>query len=147
MRSIILVGALLALFSSAAFPQAKVPLTRSQTCDQATQAYEAAALANKAEATQRAKSRVLKECFPVKARSPTLQKPVSVGSTFRPIEPVRATPIARTHVTAPSPALLNSCDAGGCWDSQGKRYNGTDTSLIGPAGSACVRSGERVECR
>jgi hypothetical protein len=147
MKFHILLGALLAVFGTAVFPQVKAPATRSQICDEVTRAYESAARTKKTEVIQTAKARVLKECFPVRARSPVLQKPVSVDSTIRPIAPVRVTPVISSHALVPSPAVLSTCDAGGCWDNQGKRYNGTDSTLIGPAGGLCIRSGNRVDCR
>jgi hypothetical protein len=147
MKTTYFVGALLVVSCSMASSQEKSPGARSKLCDQASSAYEAAVRAKKADETERAKSRVLKECFPVKSRSPALQKPVSVSSTIKPIAPVRVAPSANTNVISPSPSVVSSCDAGGCWDNHGKRYNGSDATLVGPAGNLCIRSGDRIDCR
>jgi hypothetical protein len=43
------------------------------------------------------------------------------------------------------PYRMTSCDAGGCWDSQGTRYNRSGATLIGPRG-ACVQTGTTLRC-
>ena len=49
------------------------------------------------------------------------------------------------------PVILNSCDAGGCLDPDGTRYNGRNTDsenrvFLDPQGRRCVRSGEHLQC-
>ena len=49
------------------------------------------------------------------------------------------------------PVILNSCDAGGCMDPNGMRYNGRAESENGgvyldPQGRRCVRRGDRLQC-
>jgi hypothetical protein len=49
------------------------------------------------------------------------------------------------------PVILNSCDAGGCVDPNGARYNGqgaeTDNGVyLDPQGRRCIRSGDRLQC-
>jgi hypothetical protein len=49
------------------------------------------------------------------------------------------------------PANLNSCDAGGCTDTDGARYNGRagepgNGVYLDPQGRRCVRSGDRLQC-
>ena len=40
---------------------------------------------------------------------------------------------------------MTRCDAGGCWDNQGTRYNRSDGKLVGPRG-ACVQTGPTLRC-
>ena len=49
---------------------------------------------------------------------------------------------------APPPAPLSNCDAGGCWDSQGNRYNNTGDGarLISPEGRPCQTNGKFIHC-
>ena len=49
------------------------------------------------------------------------------------------------------PVNLNSCDAGGCLDPNGTRYNGRAAEpdngvYLDPQGRRCVRSGDRLQC-
>ena len=48
------------------------------------------------------------------------------------------------------PAIINSCDAGGCMDTDARRYNGrTDPEngvFLDPQGRRCVRSGNLLQC-
>jgi hypothetical protein len=78
--------------------------------------------------------------------SPTAQAPlvvppptVALPRSIPPVPPmVPAPPIER-------PAVITSCDSGGCWDSNGRRLNRAGPLLIGPGG-ACVSSGLQVRC-
>jgi hypothetical protein len=49
---------------------------------------------------------------------------------------------------APLPAPLSSCNAGGCWDSQGNRYNGTGdgSRFVSPEGRLCQTHGQFIHC-
>jgi hypothetical protein len=49
------------------------------------------------------------------------------------------------------PVILNSCDAGGCIDSNNTRYTGRASEsengvYLDPQGRRCVRSGDRLQC-
>jgi len=44
-----------------------------------------------------------------------------------------------------APPIIASCDPGGCWDTNGKRYNGTGTTFFGPAGP-CTKAGTTLIC-
>jgi hypothetical protein len=49
------------------------------------------------------------------------------------------------------PVILNSCDAGGCTDPTGTRYNGRSSEsengvYLDPQGRRCVRSGDQLQC-
>ena len=43
------------------------------------------------------------------------------------------------------PAVVTTCDAGGCWDSEGRRLNRAGPVLVGPGGP-CIASGNGVQC-
>lgn len=53
-----------------------------------------------------------------------------------------------TPPTAPAPAPLGRCDAGGCWDSQGNRYNGTGDGarFLDREGRLCQTQGKFIHC-
>ncbi|MET4580290.1 DUF4124 domain-containing protein [Ottowia thiooxydans] len=42
--------------------------------------------------------------------------------------------------------LVGQCDAGGCWDTLGVRYNGSGARLIRSDGQACRRVANSLEC-
>ena len=42
--------------------------------------------------------------------------------------------------------VVRNCDAGGCWDIQGMRYNGSGQTLIRADGQVCRRVGNLLEC-
>ena len=49
------------------------------------------------------------------------------------------------------PVIVNSCDAGGCLDPDGTRYNGGTVDseprvYLDPQGRRCIRSGEHIQC-
>ncbi len=47
----------------------------------------------------------------------------------------------------PAPVIMNSCDGGGCFGTDGKRYNGAvGNVLIGPQGRMCTNNGITVQC-
>ena len=71
---------------------------------------------------------------------------LSIGTGGKAAAAGKATPTAPALVIPPVPSLLTTCDAGGCWDSLGNRYNGTGTTLVGPTGKLCIRIGDRIEC-
>jgi hypothetical protein len=74
---------------------------------------------------------------PIAVRPPTLEPPAS------PRPPVPAPPAP--PVTIDRPAVITNCDAGGCWDSEGRRLNRAGPVLLGPGGP-CVTSGQSVQC-
>lgn len=47
-----------------------------------------------------------------------------------------------------APAPLGGCNAGGCWDSQGNRYNSTGdgSRFVSPEGRMCEKSGQFIRC-
>jgi len=80
--------------------------------------------------------------------SPTLREPDLVPPpTLEPATPPPApvAPPAPAPLKVDRPAIITSCDAGGCWDSDGRRLNRAGPLLIGPGGT-CVQSGTAVQC-
>ncbi|WP_427912324.1 hypothetical protein ACPWT1_17010 [Ramlibacter sp. MMS24-I3-19] len=78
--------------------------------------------------------------------SPTAQAPMVVPPPT--VALPRSIPPAEVVLPAPPierPAVITACDAGGCWDSNGKRLNRAGPILIGPGG-ACVTTGVQVRC-
>jgi hypothetical protein len=45
----------------------------------------------------------------------------------------------------PRPSIITTCDASGCWDSEGRRLNNAGPTLMGPHG-LCSGSGNIVNC-
>jgi hypothetical protein len=78
--------------------------------------------------------------------SPTAQAPVVVPPPVVAL-PRSVPPVAATVPAPPieRPAVITSCDPGGCWDSNGTRLNRAGPLLIGPGG-ACVTTGLQVHC-
>jgi hypothetical protein len=117
-----------------------------QACNDAMKDYDAVR-GRTVDAEANAKKRVLQECFKGSGRSPTLHEPITIDRDSKAPAPVRAAPVMPTMVTPSAPSALTSCDAGGCWDNLGIRYNGIGSTLSGPAGKPCIRSGNWIECR
>jgi hypothetical protein len=44
------------------------------------------------------------------------------------------------------PASITNCDAGGCWDTKGKRYNGDGQTMFRSDGKTCTRLGNMLNC-
>ena len=67
--------------------------------------------------------------------------------TARPVPPPAASP-----TPPPAPARLTTCDAGGCFDSGGARFNGSGggggagAALLGPKGQLCTRGVVNAQC-
>lgn len=70
--------------------------------------------------------------------------PPAIGGTApAPAQPRVAAPPAPLEI--PRPTTITSCDASGCWDSEGRRLNQTGPLLIGPRG-VCTLQGGIVNC-
>jgi hypothetical protein len=87
-------------------------------------------------------------CKPTRRRSvqqiiePT---PRIVTDGYRPTLVVR--PPAALPAPVPGPVRMNSCDAGGCTDTSGARFNsGTGATLTGPQGQLCTRGVVNAQC-
>lgn len=55
-------------------------------------------------------------------------------------------PPASSRPTAPPPSPVTSCDPGGCWDSGGRRYNGSGSVMIRGDGRVCQPVGGVMQC-
>ena len=78
--------------------------------------------------------------------SPIAQTPIAIPPPT--VALPRSIPPRETPLPAPRlerPAVITSCDAGGCWDSDGRRLNRAGPLLVGPGGP-CVTSGLQVHC-
>jgi len=136
----VLVLQVLLLGGGCQLARAESPPVRSEQCQLAIHAYRADwQSAESQRSLQRA-------CFAGSGRAPVLQAPLVVDST-RPAVTAPVTPAMPDIVLPSAPGVLTQCDAGGCWDSQGRRYRGTGPVYSGPGGAVCMRNGDRIECR
>jgi hypothetical protein len=81
--------------------------------------------------------------------SPVLREPIAVAPPTLevprpPRSPVPASPLP-PPVAIERPPVITSCDAGGCWDSNGTRLNRAGPVLLGPGGM-CTTVGATVRC-
>jgi hypothetical protein len=79
-----------------------------------------------------APARVIAVPAPVIAAPPLY--PRAASAPPRPLPPVEV----------PRPAVITSCDPGGCWDSEGRRLNQLGPSLMSPRGPCSVQGGVAV---
>ena len=71
--------------------------------------------------------------------------PRIVTDGYRPTLTVR--PPAALPGPLPPPTRMNSCDAGGCFDTGGVRYNGgVGSTLLSPQGQLCTRGVVNAQC-
>ncbi|HEU4375572.1 MAG TPA: hypothetical protein VFS02_18900, partial [Telluria sp.] len=89
---------------------------------------------------------------------PPRRKPLKRRSVQQVIEPTppivtegyRPTLVIRPPLTAPSPlpppVRFNSCDGGGCTDTNGTRYNGPGPAATSPQGQLCVKGIVNAQC-
>ena len=152
MRVLLLALAALLAFDANAAAPAGDPL-KSDACGRHLAALQAARAAGsdtspaRVEALRReATQACLGGSGDARRPSPTAQAPivvppptVALPRSIPPVVPtLPAPPIER-------PAVITSCDSGGCWDSNGTRLNRAGPMLIGPGG-ACVATGLQVHC-
>jgi hypothetical protein len=63
------------------------------------------------------------------------------------LEVLPPTTLPKPVAPAPGPILMNSCDAGGCYDTHGARFNnGVGNTLIGPQGQLCTKGVVNTQC-
>jgi hypothetical protein len=74
--------------------------------------------------------------------------PPIVTDGYRPTLVAPAPSALPAPVPTPSgPVRMNSCDAGGCTDTSGARYNGgVGNTLIGPQGQVCTKGVVGAQC-
>ncbi|RSZ57176.1 hypothetical protein HF313_10175 [Massilia atriviolacea] len=64
-----------------------------------------------------------------------------------PLSPQPAPSAIVPSTVAPPPAAISRCDAGGCTDVNGTRYNGAaGNTVIGPQGRTCANHGGTIQC-
>jgi len=87
-------------------------------------------------------------CFGVKPAPPPegrfVPPPVAVeGIRLRPTPDLSMPPAAAPPpaLAIPRPPVVTSCDASGCWDSNGTRYNQQGPVLLGPRGVCTLQAG------
>lgn len=72
--------------------------------------------------------------------------PRIASDAYRPTLTARP-PTARAAPGQPETApRMNTCDAGGCFDTNGARYNGVGPAVLGPQGRLCTRGAVTTEC-
>jgi len=74
---------------------------------------------------------------PVHIVGPVIVVPPPVIDGPRP--PVLVAPPPPLEIA--KPAALTTCDAGGCWDSEGRRLDRSGPVLVGPRGGCMVQAG------
>jgi hypothetical protein len=114
---------------------------------------------------------LLLSCLPLAVQAasdkekPRLQEDKAPCQEKKPLPPRRAVPLviervppvappARTGVpvvvppvnTPSPPPAVSGCDGGGCWDSGGSRYNGSNGVYLNGAGRQCQRVGTSLQC-
>ena len=117
-----------------------------QQCKEAMRAYELARGGDEP-AVALAARRFQQACFPVPSAPRVLREPISTRIEPVPVPPSIAAPAPALPGVPSAPVPITSCDAGGCWDSHGQRYNGSGSILYNPAGKTCVRTADWIECR
>ena len=75
------------------------------------------------------------------APQPALAVPAPIISAPPLYPTVRATPAPLPPVEVPRPAVITTCDAAGCWDSEGRRLNQLGPMLVGPRGPCTLQGG------
>ncbi len=146
MKTRIAIGILLVTNCLLACSHELTPGASLQVCNDAVQHYDTAVRSGHMQTIAEARSRVLQQCYSGTGRAPTLREPLSIGTATKADTPVKVTPSVPTIVIPTAPSVLTTCDAGGCWDQLGNRYNGTGTTLMGPTGKLCIRIGDRIDC-
>lgn len=83
----------------------------------------------------------------IRQGSPTpYSAPISVPSAAGQITVPRLAPPNVTINPAPAPTFTSSCDSGGCWGSDGTRYNAVGGALVGPDGKTCQSVAGVMQC-
>lgn len=73
--------------------------------------------------------------------------PPIVTEGYRPTLVIRPPLRAPSPLPVPPPVRMNSCDGGGCTDTNGARYNGgVGNTLIGPRGQLCTKGVVNPQC-
>ncbi|MFC5500589.1 hypothetical protein ACFPOE_23805 [Caenimonas terrae] len=149
-----------ALACSAALPvlaQGNADLMKTPACLAARQQLDAAlAASGPRERLAAARERAALACFGVKPAAPPEGRFVPPPVATEPIrlrpETALAPPPAARAQPAPLPQLpvprapaVTTCDAAGCWDSNGTHYDRQGPVLLGPRG-VCTMQGGVMNC-
>lgn len=78
------------------------------------------------------------------APEPPQVVPPTIGVQRQPVAPPAIEP-APAPPAVPRPTAITTCDAAGCWDSDGRRLNRMGPLLVGPGG-VCQGLGAIVNC-
>jgi hypothetical protein len=62
-----------------------------------------------------------------------------------PVLPPPQPPAAVAPLASTRPPVITTCDAAGCWDSEGQRHNQMGPLLVGPRG-LCTLQGGLLNC-
>jgi hypothetical protein len=81
--------------------------------------------------------------LPAPAQNPIVVKPPTIEVPPPPPPSLVVTPPPPAPIQRPP--VIVSCDAGGCWDSNGTRLNRAGPVLVGPGGP-CLATGNVVQC-
>ena len=57
------------------------------------------------------------------------------------VPPTTTPAVPLPPVANPRPPVITSCDAAGCWDSDGRRYHQQGPALLGPSGVCTLQAG------
>ncbi|MBI2769712.1 MAG: hypothetical protein HYX47_08820 [Burkholderiales bacterium] len=136
----------------------RADLMSSPGCVAARQQFEAALAAGTRTAPPQlavARRRTALACFgsePDTAQgAPAAPSPPAVA--VRPVDPLVGSPTLRAApmlaappppVAIARPPVITTCDAGGCWDSDGQRHNQMGPLLAGPRGACTLQAGVLV---
>jgi hypothetical protein len=83
-----------------------------------------------------------KKVPPRRAVPQVIERVPPVAPAARTGVPVIVPPV---NIPAPAPAITG-CDAGGCRDSTGNRYNGSNGVYLNGSGRQCQRTGTSMQC-
>lgn len=106
----------------------------AQACFGTTLAGQAASAASAASASGKAP--------PVARAEPSVQPPIAVAPPdlqLRPALTLSVPKAAPPVVPPPVHSTVTNCDAGGCWDNQGRRISRVGPTLVGPNGPCTVQ--------
>jgi hypothetical protein len=125
----------------------------SADCSAALAHLDAARLEKAAPPTvEAARQKAVRACLGAKAPTIPRKAPVQPPVGTAPIQipaPVLPPPPSPALSTSPvpitRPSIVTHCDAGGCWDNEGRRLNRIGQDLMGPRGG-CLPSGAGFIC-
>jgi hypothetical protein len=144
---------LLSLTVALAVPAFAQDPLKSGSCDQRLDALQAARIAGtqaNAERIEVLRRQAAQACLggtgAATRPSPSVRAPIAVAPTATAVpHPAPPLMVSPPTVAIERPPVLTTCDAGGCWDSNGTRLNRAGPLLMGPGGM-CTTVGTTVHC-